>query len=120
MENHFGKLGNDQIQALQKAQPIVNGILKAQDDGDYDAFCAYFEGPLKQNITRDDFHKNQQNIANSMGHVIKTHFVTSLKRTGLVGLVYKCKFSKSDDDFMVTITFNDTVNPPMATGIWIS
>lgn len=120
MENNFGKLGANQIEALQKAQPIVDGILKAQDEGDYDTFCSYFEGALKQNITKEDFHKNQQNIANSMGKVIKTHFVTSLKRAGLVGLVYKCKFSKSDDDFMVTITINDNSDPLMATGIWIS
>jgi len=120
MENYFGKLGNTQEEALTKAEPIVDGILKAQDNGDFDAFCSYFEGALKQNITAQDFQKNQQNIQNSMGNLRAKTFVTSLKRDGLLGLVFKCKFSKSEDDFMVTITLNDSADPLKATGIWIS
>lgn len=120
MENYFGKLGKDQIEALSKASPIVDGILKAQDDADYEGFCAFFEGPLAQNVTKSDFLKNQQHIAQSMGKLVDKKFVTSIKRGDLVGLVYKCRFNGSEDDFMITITLNDSSDPLKATGIWIS
>lgn len=120
MDNYFGKLGNDQIEALQKAEPIVSGILKAQDEGDYDGFCSFFEGALKQNITKEDFLNNQQNILKTMGKLHSKKFLCSLKRDGLIGLVYKARFDRNDDDFMVTITLNDKSDPVMATGIWIS
>ncbi len=120
MQNNFGKLGTTQEEALTKATPVVEGILKAQDAGDYEGFCSFFEGALKQNITKEDFLKNQQNIQNSMGTLEEKVFVTSLLRDGLIGLVYKCKFSNSEDDFMVTITINDKSDPIKATGIWIS
>lgn len=120
MDNYFGKLGTDPVVAMAKATPIVEGILKAQDDGDYEAFCSFFEGPLAQNVTKEDFHKNQQNIQQTMGKLKEKKFVTSMKRQGLLGLVYKCKFTGTDDDFIITITLNDSSDPLKATGIWIS
>jgi len=120
MENYFGKLGGTQEEALAKAEPIVAGILKAQDEGDYEAFCSFFEGPLAQNVSKADFQKNQQHIVSTMGTLKEKMFVTSMKRADLIGLVYKCKFTETDDDFMVTITINDNSDPIKSTGIWIS
>ncbi len=120
MENYFGKLGTDPVAALAKATPIVDGILKAQDDADYETFCSFFEGALKQNITKPDFEKNAAQIHKTMGKLKEKQFVTSMKRQGLLGLVYKCKFTGTDDDFIITITLNDSSDPLMATGIWIS
>jgi len=120
MENYFGDLGTSQEEALKAVAEIIDGILKAQDDGDYEAFCSYFEPTLREKITAEAFSANQVQIQASMGKLLEKEFVTSLKRDGLIGLVYKTKFSETDDDFMVTITLNDKVSPVIATGIWIS
>ena len=119
MENNFGKLGT-QEEALAKVAPIVDGILQAQDDADYEKFCSFFEGALKQNITKGDFEQNANQIHSKMGKLKEKAFVTSMVRSTLIGFVYKCKFDGSPDDFLVTITINDNSDPLMATGIWIS
>lgn len=120
MENYFGKLGTTQEEALKKVTPIIEGILKAQDDVNYDDFCSFFEDALKEKITPEMFVTNQQNMIANMGKIADTEFVTSLKRAGMIGLVYKAKFTNNEDDFVITITINDETEPLKATGIWIS
>ena len=119
METYFGKLGANQVEALAKVGPVVTSILKAQDEGDYEGFCSSFEATIKNNITEADFLQNQQNIVNSMGVLAEKEFLTTMKRDQLIGFIYKMRFSKSDNDFIVTITFLDE-EKPKASGIWIS
>ncbi|SCA57374.1 conserved hypothetical protein [Candidatus Terasakiella magnetica] len=119
MENYFGKLGTSQEEALTRVTPIVDSILKAQDEGDYEGFCASFEAALKNNITKDDFLRNQQNIVKTMGTLAKKEFLTTIHRDGQIGFIYKARFSVSENDFIITITFNDE-DKPKACGIWIS
>ncbi|NVJ90707.1 MAG: hypothetical protein HWE34_03565 [Methylocystaceae bacterium] len=120
MENNFGKLGNTQEEALATVEPMVSGILKAQDDGDYNAFCSFFEDGLREQITEQDFMNNQQSIQSTMGNLAEKEFLTTLQRNGMVGLLYKCRFDGSKDDFIVTITIDDKKEPLKASGIWIS
>ncbi|WP_135080251.1 DUF3887 domain-containing protein [Terasakiella sp. SH-1] len=119
METYFGKLGNNEKEALTRVSPIVDSILKAQDEGDYDGFCASFEATLKDNITKDDFLRNQKNIGKTMGTLAEKHFLTTIHRDGRIGFIYKARFTKSKNDFIITITFNDE-EKPKASGIWIS
>lgn len=120
IENNFGKLGATQIEALAKAEPLVDAILKAQDEVDYEAFCANFEGGMRTNITKSDFEQNAQHILSTMGKIKEKKFLTTLNRQGMIGLIYKCKFDGSPDDFIITFTLNDQVEPLKASGIWIS
>jgi len=120
MENYFGKLGATQEQALQRAVPMVEGLLKAQDDGEYELFCSFFEEAIKEAVTPDAFTNNRQQILETMGSVVEIEFITSLKRNGRPALVFKTKYSDTDEDFLVTITFNDELIPAKAEGIWIS
>lgn len=120
MENYFGKLGATEEQALVRAIPIVTGLLKAQDDGDYELFCSFFEESIKEGVTPDAFVNNRQQILETMGTVVEKQFIASLKRNGRPALVFKTKYSDTDEDFLVTITFNDELTPAKAEGIWIS
>lgn len=120
IENNFGKLGATQVEALAKAEPLIDAILKAQDDIDYEAFCANFEDGLRTNITQNDFEQNARNIQATMGKLKEKNFLTTLTRQGMIGLVYKCKFDASPDDFILTFTLNDQDAPLKASGIWIS
>ena len=120
MENYFGKLGATQEQALARAVPMVDGLIKAQDDGEYELFCSFFEDAIKEAVTPEDFANNCQQILETMGTVVEKEFITSLKRNGRPALVFKMKYSNTDEDFLVTITFNDELTPAKAEGIWIS
>lgn len=120
IENNFGQLGATQDEALAKVEPMIDGILKAQDDIDYDAFCSFFEGGLRTQITKPDFEKNAQNIQQTMGKLKEKQFLTTLNRQGMIALIYKCRFDGSDDDFTITFTINDKLDDLKASGIWIS
>ncbi len=120
IKDNFGKLGKTQEEALAKIEPVLDAILKAQDEIDYEGFCASFEDGLRAKITKQDFESNAQSIQSTMGKLKEKQFLTTLTRKGMVGLIYKCKFEDTDDDFTITFTINDQVDPPKASGIWIS
>lgn len=120
MEHYFGALGKDPIEALAKVTPLVDAIMKAQDEGDYDAFVANFEDAMKEAVSKSDFEANSAQIKSTMGALKEHNFVCTLKRQGMLALVYKCIFDGSEDDFLITITVNDQTQPVKAAGIWIS
>ncbi|MGE5416267.1 MAG: hypothetical protein ACM3UZ_05810 [Acidobacteriota bacterium] len=86
-------LGESPEEARAFADPAAEQILQGISNNDYEQFSKYFSGPLKMQITKELFYKNNPQIRQTLGKYVSKSFMTRTVNDGVDDIMYKVVFT---------------------------
>lgn len=116
---YFGTFGSQENIALQKLLPIIDKAIVAHHEGDYQKFKSVITPQLAEQITSANFMKAYQEITPQLGTLISKKFIGAFKKNHNPMLLFVGRYSLTDDDIIIHITFENDTNPPLINGVWI-
>ena len=117
--NFFGTFGSTDTEALQVLMPIVDRALHAHQVGDYREYLCEITSDLAEKVTEEGFIRAYQNLAPQLGTIQSKSFLASLRRGENPMLVFSAKFSGTEDDILINVTFRSGSEPPLIEWLWI-
>lgn len=117
--HYFGFLGDDQEQVLDKADPILDGILKAHEKKKYDLFARYLGSEQRKNITEKQFLEAAKATNKRLGDYQSRRFLAGLRRDNHPMLLWAAKFSDSEDDIMISLVFEQQDGETVVNWFWV-
>ena len=117
--NFFGTFGTTDTEALQVLMPIVDRAMHAHQVGDYSEYSRVITSDLAEKVTEEGFRRAYQDLAPQFGTMQSRLFLASLRRGDNPILVFSAKFSATEDDILVSVTFRNGSQPPLIAWLWI-
>lgn len=117
--NYFGSYGPDQHHALSQLTPLVEQAIHCHEIGDYDTYLTVITPSLAQQLTREGFAKAHREVAPLLGQCQSITFIAALKRSDNPMLLFRAKYSHSQDDILINATIKNQSLPPRIEWFWI-
>lgn len=103
MNSYFKPFGSNKEEALTNLLPLVNVVIDAHVEGDYEKFSSVCSKRFLSQVTKDNFDRANQHFQPQMGAIIAKTLLTAIKQRGQTVLVYVAKFSNTEDDVLIRI-----------------
>ena len=103
MNSYFKQFGSNKEEALNNLLPLVNLVIDAHVEGDYEKFGSVCSKRFLSQVTKDNFDRANQHFQPQMGAIIAKTLLTAIKQRGQTVLVYVAKFSNTEDDVLIRI-----------------
>ncbi|OMH30554.1 hypothetical protein [Motiliproteus sp. MSK22-1] len=117
--NFFGTFGSTDAEALQLLLPVVDRALYAHQAGDYQEYLSVITSNLAAKITQEDFMRAHREVAPQLGTLQSKLLLAALRRGENPMLLFSAKFSGTEDDIVINITFKNGTKPPLIEWLWI-
>lgn len=117
--NYFGSFGNNKNLALERLLPRVEEILKVHEQNDYDGFGKLITPELANKVTREVFTLANQEMRPNLGTLVSMSYLAAFNRNEDPMLLFCAKYSGTEDDILVTVTFKNNSEPALIDHIWI-
>lgn len=119
MENYFGNFGTE-TEAKALLLPLIDQLLTAQVQGDYETFCNLFADSFRENNDEASFHHNHQGLLMNLGQLKSQEFLASLNRDGQPSVLIVATFEKTENHVLITVVFNNDKENPKIDGLWFN
>ncbi|MBV1914011.1 MAG: hypothetical protein KUG72_01415 [Pseudomonadales bacterium] len=117
--NFFGSFGNTKEEAIAKLMPVADQIIAAHQDGNYSAFKSVITDDLSGKVDEDSFETAYRQIGLELGALISKQLLGCFRREGNPLLLFAAKYSKTEDDVLIHVSFANGSSPPKIDWIWI-
>lgn len=117
--NFFGTFGLTDKEALQRLLPVVDTALYAHQVGNYQEYLSVITSELAEKVSEEGFLKAHRELAPQLGTLQSKSFLASLSRGNNPMMIFSAKFSGTQDDIVINITFKSGTNPPLIDWLWI-
>ncbi len=117
--NYFGTFGETDKEALQLLMPVIDRALHAHRVGNYQEFVSVITSDLARKITEEGFMKAHHEIAPQLGTLQSKCFLASLQRGKNPMFLFSAKYSGTEDDVLINVTFKSGTEPPLIDWLWI-
>ena len=104
--------------AEQIGQPILDNMLKAHRESDYELLTELFSEDLKLVLTEDIFKEAIQNELSTYGKVSSTTYLGHLKRKGELQLLWKVSYAKDKEDILWELYLGQVEGKVEVLGLW--
>lgn len=91
------------VEKVNLAEPILERILQGVNKGDYAVYSDNFSKGLKDQITEKDFKVLNDDLLKKIGEYKSRKFLGILNKKLVDIYLWKAKFAKSDEDFMIRL-----------------
>lgn len=116
--SYFGCYGK-KSEALPLLAPVVGKALHAHQTGNYAAYRAVITDNLAAMVSEEAFVQAYKEVSPLLGQMKSKKFLSSLRRGEDPVLLYKAKFTRTDDDILIQVTFKNHSQPPLIDRLWI-
>ena len=99
--------------------PVADQILAAHQDGDYREFKSVITADLSGKVDEDSFVTAHRQIGLELGDLLCKDLLGFFRRDGNPLLLFSAKYSKTEDDVLIHIAFENGSSPPKIDWIWI-
>jgi hypothetical protein len=89
---------------LKVANPIMDNLMDASTNNDFERHIRDFSDRIKLKFTQDEFVKQREEYQSKWGDFTKRDYIGSTKTGNIVNVYWKQCFSKTDDDFLAVLT----------------
>ncbi len=117
--NFFGTFGSDDKEPLQLLIPVVERALHAHQAGNYQEYLSVITSDLAAKVTKESFMRAHREVAPQFGTLQSKTFLASLRRDENPMLLFSAKFSATEDDIVINVTFKNGTEPPLIDWLWI-
>jgi hypothetical protein len=107
---------NPEVQAV--ANPILDGVLKGLQDGDYDLYSQNFDDTLKDVISKKKFLRVRNSISKSIGTYESRRYLGYLQKGKTTVVLWKGKFTNSADDVLIKLVLSRRGDQTKVLGLW--
>ncbi|MEO1685387.1 MAG: hypothetical protein AAFS06_19275 [Cyanobacteria bacterium J06631_12] len=91
---------------LKVANPIMNNLMEASTDIDFEKHTKDFSDRIKKNFTKEDFQKQCQGYQSKLGIFADREFMGTTRHDKLVNVYWKQRLSKTEDEFLATLSLS--------------
>ncbi|WP_448546475.1 hypothetical protein [Thalassotalea fusca] len=117
--DYFGSFATTSENALKLLTPVVDKALVAHQEGNYRDYAAIITNELAEKVTEESFARAHKEIAPQLGKLQSKSFLAALKRDTNPMLLYSAKYSGTEDDILINVTFKNGTHPPQIDWLWI-
>jgi len=117
--NFFGNFGSTDEEALQLLMPVVDRALYAHQVGNYQEYLSIVTSDLAAKVSEEGFLKAHREVAPQLGALQSKKFLASLRRGKNPMLLFAARFSLTEDDVVINVTFKSGTKPPLIEWLWI-
>ena len=117
--NLFGTFGSTKAEALRLLMPVVDRALHAHQVADYRQFLSVVTDELAGKTSEERFMRAHRDVAPKLGALQSKSFLASLRRNKDPMLVFCAKYSSTQDDILISVTFENGTEPPLINWLWI-
>lgn len=97
-------LGTDDAAVLLAATPLIDNILNAMKQDDYNAFIRDFSPDMKAAMTKDKFREGQDRMRTSAGNLVSKKYLGFLNRDNLTVALWKATFDKNSSEVLIRLS----------------
>lgn len=102
-----GKKKLDISQVRGYSDSIVENILEAVNEDDYEKYSADFNDTMKDALTKDVFISQNKIVKNKIGSYVSKDFGMAQREKDYIVVLYKAKFTKEPKDVIVKIVYEN-------------
>jgi len=117
--DYFGSFATTNDNALKLLTPVVDKALIAHQEGNYQDYVSIITNELAEKVTEESFIRAHKEIAPQLGKLQSKSFLASLKRDANPMLLFSAKYSGTEDDILINVTFRNDTQPPKIDWLWI-
>jgi hypothetical protein len=100
------------------ANPILDAVLTGFNDGNYSLYSKYFDATLKDAIPEKKFLQVRHEIQKKLGKYQSRTYLGFLKKGNFTEILWKGRFSASDDDVLIRLVLSKRGKKVEVTGLW--
>jgi hypothetical protein len=104
------------VQAI--AEPILDTVLTGLNNGNYSLYSRYFDGTLKDAVTKKKFSQVRANIMKKLGKYQSRTYLGFLQKGNFTVVLWRGRFSASDDDVLIKLVLSKRGDKVLVTGLW--
>jgi hypothetical protein len=105
------------VQAI--AEPILDTVLTGLNNGNYSLYSRYFDGTLKDAVTKKKFSQVRANIMKKLGKYQSRTYLGFLQKGNFTVVLWRGRFSASDDDVLIKLVLSKRGDKVLVTGLWL-
>jgi hypothetical protein len=105
-----------EVQAI--AEPILDTVLTGLNNGNYSLYSRYFDGTLKDAVTKKKFSQVRANIMKKLGKYQSRTYLGFLQKGNFTVVLWRGRFSASDDDVLIKLVLSKRGDKVLVTGLW--
>jgi hypothetical protein len=98
----------DEAAVLEKATPMLENMLKALDQKDYETFKVNFDEKMKASATRESFDALQSTMAEKYGAYQSIKYEQMASAQGYLNVYYSAVFEKGTLTIQLVLNQNNT------------
>ena len=91
------------VEKVKLAEPMLDTILQGASKDDYAVYSSNFSKGLKDQLTEKDFKILNDDLKKKIGEYDSRKFLGILNKKLVDIYVWKAKFTKTDEDFMIRL-----------------
>lgn len=111
-------IGQDDQEVQGVANPILDAVLTGFNDGNYASYSKYFDATLKDAIPEQKFRQVRRDIQKKLGKYQSRAYLGFLKQGNFSVVLWKGRFSASDDDVLIKLVVSRRGEKVEVTGLW--
>jgi len=111
-------VGKDNPQVEAVAEPILAGVLKGFNDGDYDVYAKNFDATLKDVISPKKFQQTRSDILKKIGACQSSSYLGYLIKGKTTVVLWKGRFTQSADDVLIKLVLSRRGDQTKVLGLW--
>ncbi len=112
------EFAGDADQIKEQATAILERIVQAISEGDYELYTRDFSKQMKNAQDRQSFLQLQSNLQRSLGKFKSLEYLGFYIQYGGAITLFKVRFSKEKEDVLIKLVLDSKKSPPQVTGLW--
>lgn len=103
---------------LNSAHTITEEMLTGMNEADYAKFTRHFDLKMRDSMPETQFRATKDDIQSKIGKYISKEYTGSEKQQGYSVLLYRGKFSETDD-VVIRMVFSEENGNLLVAGFWL-
>ena len=112
-------LGHNDRAVVRLADPVLDNMLAGMANLDYQTFVRDFDATMKKQVDEQEFQKLVTYSAEKYGAYQRRALLGFLNKQGTTTVLWKTRFSGTEDDVLVTLVLYKKGDRIEVTGFWV-
>lgn len=112
------KVTEEYDQIFSEANPILDNLLEGMKTGDFATYARDFGALMRQKVDEDGFRRSLDATERLLGAYKSRQPLGFLKRKGMTIVLWKGRFSQTDDDVLIKLVVEKEDDKTVVSGLW--
>ncbi len=100
------------------AEPLLDNILEAFAENDYEKYSKDFDATLKESISEKKFFEVDEHFEGALGNYLSREYLGHLVKGKMSVVLWKARYDRSEDDVLIKLVVSKREDKYLVTGLW--